>query len=139
MTVAIVNSHRPLFYAAACFNWLAGIPLLVATAQFARLLGLELNATASLFIHITAAVIIVFGGVYALIARDPVRYRVYIPLGIVLKICLVAIVYGWWYSGGIPWPLPALAAGDILFAALFWRYLRATGASRSSTTQWARS
>ena len=43
-----------------------------------------------MFIHITAVVIVVFGGVYALIAKDPVRYRVYIPLGIILKICLVA-------------------------------------------------
>ena len=41
-----------------------------------------------MFIHITAAVIVVFGGAYALIAQDPVRYRVYIPLGIVLKLCL---------------------------------------------------
>ena len=129
------RSDRRMFFVAACFNWLAGLPLLVATAPFARLLGLELNATAIVFIHITAAVILVFGGVYALIAQDPVRYRVYIPLGIILKICLVSIVYGSWLSGRIPWPLPALAAGDILFAALFWRYLRATRALPKSTTQ----
>jgi len=106
-----------MFFVAACFNWLAGLSLLVATSPFARLLGLELNAAAIVFIHITAVVIVVFGGVYALIAKDPVRYRVYIPLGIILKICLVAIVYGSWLRGRIPWPLPALAAGDILFAS----------------------
>ena len=29
-------------------------------------------------------------------------------------------------AGSIPWPLPALAAGDVIFAVLFWRYYRAT-------------
>jgi hypothetical protein len=124
-----------LFYSAAGFNWLAGLPLLVATTPFARRLGLEPNATAVLFMHITAAVIVVFGGVYACIAGDPVRYRAYIPLGIVLKVCVVAIVYGSWLSGRIPWPLPALAAGDILFAVLFGRYLRATRTLSHPTAQ----
>jgi hypothetical protein len=127
------ENHRGLFLSAACFNWLAGLPLIVATAPFAAILGLELNATASLFIHLTAMVIVVFGGAYALIARDPVRYRVYIPLGIVLKLCVVTIVCGAWLSGDISWPLPALAAGDIIFAALFWRYLRATAPSSPTT------
>jgi hypothetical protein len=123
---APVPGHRTLFLSAACFNGLAGLPLLVATSTFAGLLGLELNPTATLFIQLTAGVIVVFGGAYAMIARDPVRYRAYIPLGMVLKLYVVLVVYGWWLSGGISWPLPALAAGDIVFSILFWRYYRAT-------------
>ena len=120
----IPAAHRGLFVSAAWFNWLAGVPLLVATRPVAALMGLQLNATAALFIQITAGVVVVFGAVYWLIARDPVRYRVYIPLGIVLKAYFVVVVHGWWLSGGIPWPLAALASGDIVFGVLFWRYYR---------------
>ena len=129
-----VPDHRALFVCAACFNWLAGLPLLVATTPFAGLLGLELNPTAILFIQLTAGVIVVFGGVYAMIARDPVRYRAYIPLGMILKIYVVVVIYGWWLAGGISWHFPALAAGDVVFAALFWRYYRATRASNPPRT-----
>lgn len=123
-----VPRHRALFLSAACFNWLAGIPFLAATTPIAWMMGLDPNPTAVLFIQLTAGVIVAFGGAYALIARDPVYYRPYIPLGLILKLYFVAVVYGWWLSGGIPWPLPALAAGDIVFSWLFWRYYRATTA-----------
>ena len=121
------NAHRGLFLVAACFNWIAGLPLFVATKPAAALLGLEVtNATAALFVHLIGGLIVIFGGAYAMIARDPVRYRAYIPLGLILKTYVVVIVYGWWLIGAIPWPMPALAAGDIVFAVLFWRYYVAT-------------
>ena len=54
-------------------------------------------------------VIVVFGGVYAMIARDPVRYRVYIPLGIILKIWVVPSSMARGSAAGFrgrcrPWP-----------------------------------
>lgn len=122
------NTHRKLFISAAWFNILAGLPLLVAMGPVAGLMGLQLNPTAVLFIHITAGLIVVFGGVYWMIARDPVRYRPYIPLGIILKIFFVVVVYGHWLSGSVSWPLPALAFVDVIYAVLFWRYYRQTAA-----------
>jgi len=109
------NAHRGLFLVAACFNWIAGLPLFVAT-----------KPAAALFVQLIGGLIVIFGGAYAMIARDPVRYRAYIPLGLILKTYVVVIVYGWWLIGAIPWPMPALAAGDIVFAVLFWRYYVAT-------------
>jgi hypothetical protein len=120
------NAHRTLFVSAAWFNVLAGLPLLVATATAAGLLGLQLNPTAIVFIHIVAGLVVLFGGVYWMIARDPVRYRPYIPLGIILKVLVIVVVYGHWLAGSIPWPLPALAFGDVIFAVLFWRYYKQT-------------
>lgn len=117
-------AHRGLFVTAAWFNWLAGLPLLVATGPVAPLMGLQLNAAATMFIQLTAGIVVVFGGVYWLIARDPVRYRVYIPLGILLKAYFVVVIYGWWLSGSLAWPLAALVSGDVVFAVLFWRYYR---------------
>src|SRR5450755_2322974 len=120
------NAHRTLFISAGCFNILAGLPMLVVTVTFAGLMGLQLNPTATMFIQLTACIILVFGGAYWMIARDPDRFRPYIPLGIILKAAVIAIFYGHWLAGSIPWPLPALASGDIVFGVLFWRYYRQT-------------
>lgn len=120
----MTNSYtRKLFISAACFNVLAGLPLLVALRPVAALLGLQVTPTATLFIQLTTCLVVVFGWVYWMIARDPLRYRPYILLGLILKVLFVSVVYGHWLVGNIPWPLPAVAAGDIVFALLFWRYL----------------
>lgn len=122
------NSHRGLFLSAAWFNFLAGLPLLVALGVVAPLMGLQINPTAALFIQITAGIIVVFGWAYWMIARDPKRFRPYIVLGIVLKIVVVVVVFGHWIAGNILWLLPALAAVDAIYAVLFWRYYRSSHA-----------
>src|SRR5450432_4608832 len=109
------NAHRTLFISAGCFNILAGLPMLVVTVTFAGLMGLQITPTANTFIQLTACIILVFGGAYWMIARDPERFRPYIPLGIILKGVVVVLFFGHWIIGNIPWPLPALAAGDIIY------------------------
>lgn len=117
---------RQLFICAALFNLLAGLPLLLVPGPAAELLGLSLNPTALLFIHIAMGLVVLFGGVYWLIARDPVRYRPFISLGVVLKTLVVVVILSHWLAGTINGRLPALAAGDLIFALLFWGYLRST-------------
>ena len=117
---------RLLFISGAIFNLLAGLPFLIAPEFMAALMGLELNATAAMFLQLTFALVVVFGWVYWMIARDPVRNRPYILLGIILKLLVVAIFFGHWLSGNIPGHLPALASGDIFYALLFWLYYRRT-------------
>ena len=121
------HSHR-LFIPAALFNLLAGLPFLLAPGPVSALLGLPLNPTALLFMHLTMSLVVLFGGVYWLIARDPVAYRPYISLGIVLKVLVVVVIYGHWLAGNINGRLPALVFGDVIFALLFCHYLRCTGA-----------
>lgn len=124
---------RTLFGIAACFNILAGLPLLVATQPVAQLMGLQMTPTAGLFIQITMIVVLMFGWAYWMVGRNPVRYRPYIVLGIALKILVVAVIASHWVAGTIPWPLPALVACDIVFAMLFWRYLNSTRSAQSLT------
>ena len=114
---------KGLFKTAACFNVLAGLPLLLAMEPVARLMGREITPTSTLFIQITMSIVVVFGWAYWMISVDPVRYRPFIGLGIALKAMVVALISSHWLAGHIPWPLPALASGDIVFAVLFWRYL----------------
>ena len=117
---------RWLFISAACFNLLAGLPLLVAMRPVAGLMGLEITPTSTLFIQITMGVVLVFGLAYWMIARDPVRYRPYIPLAIGLKVLVVVVIHGHWLAGNLAWPLALLASGDIVYALLFWRYYQRT-------------
>jgi hypothetical protein len=80
-------------------------------------------------------VVLVFGWAYWMISRDPVRYRPYVVLGMILKILVVAVVSSHWLAGTISWPLPTLVASDIVFALLFWRYLNSTRSGQVLTQQ----
>ncbi len=112
----------PLFHIAAVFNFLVGIPMLVAYPVVARLLGLEGPPT--VWFHIAALVVVIFGGAYWCIARDPVKFRPYVHLGIVAKLAFVATIYGHWLAGGASGRTALLVTADLVFALLFVAYLR---------------
>ena len=82
-----------------------------------------------MLLQIVVLMILTFGGVYALIARDPVRYRPYIPLGALLKLLVVVTFWGHALIGRIGFGLPLLAIGDLIFAVLFLRYYRHTASA----------
>jgi hypothetical protein len=113
---------RPFFTIAALFNLLVGIPMLVAYPVVARLLQIEGPPT--VWFHIVAAVVIVFGGAYWCIARDPVKFRVYVPLGAIAKLAFVAAIYGHWLAGTASGRLAGLVTVDLIYALLFVAYLR---------------
>ena len=113
---------RPLFAIAALFNFLVGIPMLVAYPLVARLLGLEGPPT--VWFHIAAAIVIVFGYAYARIAQDPVKYRPYVMLGAIAKLAFVVVIYGHWLNGTAPGRVALLVTADLVFALLFAGYLR---------------
>lgn len=120
------NPSRNLFRVAAGFNVLAGLPFLLALHPMAALLGLEITATSTLFIQITMGVVVGFGWAYWMISTDPVRYRPYVVLGLILKVMIVSVIFGHWLLGDISWRFPALASGDIFFGALFLLHLQRT-------------
>lgn len=111
----------PLFRIATLFNVVVGGSLLLAYPRVAPLLGIEGPPT--LWFHVTAAVVLVFGYAYWRIARDPVRFREYIALGAIAKLAFVVAIYGHWLLGDAPGMLALLVTADLVFAALFVRYL----------------
>ena len=66
-----------------------------------------------------------------MIAKEPQRFRPLIMIGLVLKVGVVAFAYSYWFMGVIGWQLPALAFGDVIYAALFWRYHRHTSSEQA--------
>jgi hypothetical protein len=122
---------RPLFWIAAVFNFLVGVPMLVAYPLVARLLGLEGPPT--MWFHITAAIVIVFGYAYARIAQDPVKFHPYVALGMIAKLVFVIVIYGHWLKGTAPAQVALLVTADLVFALLFAAYLRAATGSPGAT------
>ena len=115
---------RPLFSIAALFNFLVGIPMLVAYPVVSRVL--ELDGPPTVWFHIVAAVVVIFGGAYWCIAWDPVRFRPYVYAGIIGKLAFVAIIYGHWLAGGASGRTALLVTADLVFALLFLAYLRSS-------------
>ncbi|MCC6192914.1 MAG: hypothetical protein IT518_00475 [Burkholderiales bacterium] len=119
------NSARRLFIPAALFNFAAGGLFLFAMPWLAGSMRIELTPSAMPFVHITASAVLLFGWGYWQAGVDPVRNRIAIVMGMVGKIAVVAVAFGHALAGGIGWGLPALTVVDLVFAILFWRFLRA--------------
>jgi hypothetical protein len=83
-------------------------------------------------VDLAAVLIAAFGYGYARIAADPVRFRPLIAIGAWGKLAAVATVLVGALSVPHLWPLFALVSGDVVFALLFYDYLRRTPAASFS-------
>ncbi|WP_308910550.1 hypothetical protein [Pseudokordiimonas caeni] len=115
---------RLLFGSGALFNFAAGLPFLVNGELAGRLLGMAPAPTYGVFERFVGFAIVLFGWMYFMIARDPVTYRPYILAGIVGKLGTVIIAWAALLEGLTNLPFPMLVLGDLVYAILFWRYLR---------------
>jgi hypothetical protein len=119
---------KPLFTIAATFNVLVGSGILLAYDALAPWLGFPPEPT--VWIHIVALVVLIYGYAYWRIAMDPVRFREYVVLGIAGKLAFAAAIYGHYLSGDATAALAVLVSADVLFAALFAAYLNGTASDR---------
>ena len=103
-----------LFWAAAGYNFLIGVPGLVAP-------GAEASA------RIVSLFVCCFGLLYALVARDPVRFGPALWAGVAGKVGVVAIMLPLVLSGaqgtGQAAAIGAVLAGDALFTLAFLAFL----------------
>jgi hypothetical protein len=112
---------RALFGVAAIFNAVVGVAMLLAFGALAPWLGLPPQPT--VWVHLVALIVLVFGYAYWRVAQDPRRFRDYIVLGMVAKLCFVAVIYGHFLAGGATATLAVLVTADLVFAGLFGAYL----------------
>ncbi|NQD92114.1 hypothetical protein HP532_05535 [Pseudomonas sp. CrR25] len=115
---------KGLFSLAALFNWVAAIPFLIAPGTVANLLGIHPTPADPMFTDLFMVLVLAFGWGYWKISRDPRRNRPIIELGIFGKLLVVVVGYGYFFAGKITWPFAVLVTGDLLWAYLFWRFLR---------------
>lgn len=114
---------RALFTVAAIFNVTVGVAMLLAYDTLAPWLGLPPQPT--VWVHLVALIVLVFGYAYWRVAMDPRRFRDYIVLGIVGKLAFVAVIYGHFLAGDATAMLAALVTADLVFAGLFGAHLKA--------------
>jgi hypothetical protein len=115
---------RLLFGAAAAFNLAVGLALLFARGALSRVLKLDpIVGTHVVLANMCGTFIVLFGVAYALVARDPLKYRAYVPLGAAGKLLAVVAVVVPWTLGTIDATIPSLTAGDLVFALLFVHFL----------------
>ena len=118
---------RWLFGIAAAFNFAVAASVLFLRPWIGPLFQLDPPVGTNLATTYIAGVLIAcFGWAYVCIARDPVQYRPYVSLGIIGKLAVATAAFTPWLTGAIGWRVPALAAADLVFAALFADFLRRT-------------
>ena len=112
---------KALFTVAAIFNAAVGVSMLLAYDLLAPRLGLPPQPT--VWVHLVALIVLVFGYAYWRVALDPRRFREYVVLGIVGKLAFVAVIYGHFLAGGATATLAVLVTADLVFAGLFGAHL----------------
>ncbi|MEO9461267.1 MAG: hypothetical protein ABJ242_00900 [Marinomonas sp.] len=101
---------RRFFYAAAIFNFLIGLAgmLVPESTLDGRIIGV---------------LVLAFGVIYWLVARDPVRFAPVLWAGVIGKLGVVGLLGPQTFMGGGEPILLVVLAGDLLFALGFLAYL----------------
>jgi len=114
-----------LFSAAAIFNWTACL-LLLEPLGLAAAFNLSHAVVGDPFGQIALMAIFIFGVGYWMVPGNPTEYRGVVILGALGKIGVAAIAFSHYFVGDVNFNLAGLTIGDVIFAALFIRYLKAT-------------
>ncbi len=115
-------SWRIFFIVAAVFNFVAGIPLTIAPAEMAASLGLPVPDDL-MYHRFTGLLVACFGGVYALMASDPMRYRPVLWTGVIGKAGVVIMFTEAFLGGRVPFQAYAVSLGDLAFVIGFVAFL----------------
>jgi hypothetical protein len=116
-----MNATRPLkalFLIAALYDGALGAVFLIVPGlvyQWAKVPPPNHWA----YVQFPACLLIIFGVMFAAIARDPVRNRNLIVYGILLKVSYCGIVFWYWFAEGIPGLWKPFAVIDLVMAVLF--------------------
>jgi hypothetical protein len=131
-------SDKRFFAIAAAWNGIAGVAALARPALFYEIFYGYDGPLDGVWLAMHACfwfLILLFGAGYAMVGRDPVHYRGVAVLGAVGKIAFGLA----WIGQVVAWRAkPALlpgAVGDLVFAALFLRWLRRTRALSRAPAQ----
>jgi hypothetical protein len=119
-----------LFFAAAAFNWLVAAALLFGGDAVFALLGMAPPADRLMF-HLFVTFVVLFGAGYLWVGRDPTRNQGLVGLGAIGKVSVFGVLLGHALARRIPVAPVALAGGDLVFAALFLRFLLRARATSS--------
>lgn len=109
---------RPLFLLAAGYDLVLGVVFAVGFRSILPRFQVPLpNHDA--YVQLPAALIAIFGIGFWYVARDPMRNRDLIRLGVMLKLAFSGIVLGHYFAGTMPAMWVPFAVADLAFMAAF--------------------
>ena len=120
------KTTKTLFLTAAIFNWAVGLALAFKAGLLFELFRVTPAPTEPLFLQLFAWLVVVFGIGYWWVSTDPAANAPIIKLGILGKISVFLAVLACVLMDAVSWQMLILASGDLVYAALFWRALKAT-------------
>lgn len=107
-----------LFYISALYDGILGLLfLLVPLSIFSMYNVTPPNHPG--YVQFSAALLIIFGLMFYMIAKDPLKNYNLIIFGILLKISYCGIVFYYWLGTGIPSMWKPFAIADLVFLVLF--------------------
>lgn len=113
---------RLLFKISAIFNWTAAL-IFFAPLGIAAAIGIQPVPNGNTFELIGVLAIAMFGLGYWWVAMDPMANLSIVKLGLISKLLVVFVVYLSVFNGAANLILAALVSGDLIFAALFGKFL----------------
>jgi hypothetical protein len=119
-----------VFVVAAAYDGILGLAFLFAPAKLFEVAGVTPPNHFG-YVQFPAALLIVFGIMFAAIARNPVANRGLIPYGMLLKVSYCAVVFYYWLAQGIPYIWKPFAIADLVFLGVFYLSYRATATASS--------
>lgn len=121
-----MTGWRIFFIAAALYNFAAGLPLLVAPEMMLAQMGGAVPDDL-LYHRVTGWLVVLFGGLYAMIGRAPERYGPTLWLGVAGKTGVVLLLAEAWAAGRLSTDGFAIALGDVAFTLGFVVFLLRRG------------
>jgi hypothetical protein len=121
---------RPLFALAALYDGVLGLMFLAFPGYPFRQFSVTPPNHMG-YVQFPAALLLIFGLMFAAVARDPVRNRNLIPFGILLKIAYCGVTSWYWLEGGLPGMWKPFVVVDAVMGVLFvWAYAVLRGGAR---------
>lgn len=115
-----------IFGIAGAYDGILGAAFLVAPAALFAFVGVPPPNHFG-YVRFPAALLIVFAAMFFAVAADPRSNRNLIPYGILLKVSYCGVVFGYWFTQGLPGVWKPFAIIDVVFAFVFlwaWNRLR---------------
>jgi hypothetical protein len=109
---------RVLFVIAALYDGVLGLMFLFA-GRWVYDTGGTTPPNHWAYVQFPALLLLIFGAMFAMIARRPVEHRNLIPFGIALKLAYSGLALYYWLTIGIPWMWQPFVIIDVLMAVLF--------------------
>jgi len=120
------RNTKILFSLAAAFNFMACL-IFLEPLGLAAAFNLSHSVGGDPLAQIMLMAVFLFGVGYWLVPGNPTEYRGVVILGLIGKIGVVTITFShYFFVGDVNINLASLTLGDVIFAALFFRYLKAT-------------